>query len=131
MAIINGVSIQSPRRDIAEAHKKAFKETAFLFMRKCQEIISNPRNWDGYQDTRDIVDTGQLRASAKMTFSNDSSASLEWLTQYAAAVHNGATIRYANGNTRVIPAREWTKIAEEEFDFPQTYTRLFNRYVNR
>lgn len=128
-------TVVSPTQQVINAHEKAFKETVMLFMRKCTEVISSPRLWAGYGDVRDIVDTGQLRASAKIRFPRDSGEVLEgelsWLTEYAAAVHNGAVIRYRNGNTRIIPAREWTKIALESFDFQATYTRLFNIYVNR
>lgn len=128
-------SINSPRAKVIAAHEAAFKDTVMLFMRKCTEVISSPRLWAGYGDVRDIVDTGQLRASVKIDFPRasgvDLEAELSWLTEYAAAVHNGAVIRYKNGNTRTIPAREWTKIALQDFNFLDTYRRLFDVYVNR
>jgi hypothetical protein len=72
------------------------------------KIISTPQAWAGFADVRDIVDLGQLRAAQRVSFSIRGTiieGIIEYLADYSAAVHNGATIKYSNGNTRRIQGR--------------------------
>jgi hypothetical protein len=102
---------------------EAFKDTVFQYTRQATLVISRPRFWEGYNDVRDIVDTGQLRASQRVTFETDSIAHVDWLTEYAAAVANGATIKHANGSTHRIPPRPFPQIAAAEMRLEETLAR--------
>lgn len=98
--------------------QKAFDDAVMIAANECTKIISTPQSWEGFSDIRDIVDLGQLRASQRVTLSSATSQSgkrwtglIEYTAAYAAAVHNGATIRYSNGRTRRIPARPFMEQA--------------------
>lgn len=97
--------------NIREAFKKAVVELA----NEATKVISKPTQWQGFSGVRDIVDIGQLRASQQIVFveltGSTYSAEIRYPVEYAAAVHNGATIRYRNGNTRRISARPWMRVA--------------------
>jgi phage gpG-like protein len=102
-------------KDFENALWRDLVQVANKYGRECTKVISKERTWQGYEGARDIVDTGQLRASQKIDYTRDKLAiEVSYNTEYAAAVHNGATIRYNNGNTRRIPPRPWMKIAKEE-----------------
>jgi hypothetical protein len=109
---------------IEAAVKSAFKDAVLLAGVEATKIISRPRSWAGYPDTRDIVDLGQLRASQQIVFTSDTSAEIRYPVAYSAPVHNGATIRFSNGNTRRIPARPWMDIALKNVPIEKTMGRL-------
>lgn len=52
-----------------------------------------------------------------------STAVFEWSAEYAAVVHNGATLR--NGGK--IPARPWTVRARQELDLVDQYVQAYKR----
>jgi len=54
---------------------------------------------------------------------NPSTAVYEWSVDYAAVVHNGATLR--NGGK--IPARPWTVRARQEMDLVDEYVQAYRR----
>lgn len=105
------------------AAAKAFKDTAFLLGREfTKSISSNIWEWPYGESPRDIVDQGQLRGSQLLVFLNDFEAEFSWNTDYAFYVHEGYTL----GDGSVVPARDWTRHAQENFDIPGTFERLIN-----
>jgi hypothetical protein len=103
--------------EINAATVQAFKETAFIVGREFTRVITEPRTWDGFEGSRDIVDTGQLRSSQLVVFNNDLEASFFWPTEYAVYVHEGYTLR--NGKT--VAGRPWTRVALRGFDADQVF----------
>jgi phage gpG-like protein len=71
---------------------------------------------------RDIVDTEQLLDSLSISRTSNA-ASYEWTVEYAAAVHDGATL--SNGTE--LPARPWTKIALEETDVVDVFAKQIEK----
>ena len=113
---------QNKLRQVLEDAEQDFKDAAFQFSNECTKVITENRQWEGFDGVRDIVDTGYLRKSQRLKFENKNgeiTAELSWNTDYAAAVHNGATIQYPNGGVRRVPARPWTEIAAQNFDIEE------------
>jgi len=108
---------------INAATERAFTETAFILGREFTRVISEPRTWAGWDNSRDIVDTGQLRSSQQMAFTAPLEAIYSWPVEYAAYVHEGYTLR--NG-TRV-EGRPWTAVAQQEFDTQQAFIRAYQQ----
>ena len=112
--------------EINSATERAFADTAFLLGREFTRVITEPRTWQGFEGSRDIVDLGQLRSSQQLVFTKPLEAVYSWPVEYAAPVHEGYTLR----DGRRIEGRPWTQIALQEFDIEQTYLKLYQRYVN-
>jgi len=112
--------------EINRAAEQAFVETAFQFGAAMTRVISEPRSWAGWDDTRDIVDTGQLRSSQLMVFNNPFEAAYSWNVAYTAYVHEGFTRR---DGTRVA-GRPWTVVAQQEFDIQEVYAAAYQKYIN-
>ncbi|HEY9697007.1 MAG TPA: hypothetical protein V6D10_07075 [Trichocoleus sp.] len=113
--------------EINTAAERAFQETAFQLGREFTRVISEPRQWDGWKGSRDIVDLGQLRSSQQVVFTNPLEAVFSWNTEYASAVHEGYTLR--NGKT--IAGRPWTTIAAQDFDIQGFYLKAYERNLNQ
>jgi hypothetical protein len=77
--------------------------------------ITEPKwNWPRGESPRDIVDTGDLRASQTMTIDPRPGVMVtkyRWSAPYAPAVHDGAVFKAtdAEGNPRTMTARPWTR----------------------
>ena len=77
--------------------------------------ITEPKwDWPRGESPRDIVDTGDLRASQTMTIDPRPGVMVtkyRWSAPYAPAVHDGAVFKAtdAEGNPRTMPARPWTR----------------------
>jgi hypothetical protein len=129
------VSYTSNKQKAKAALKKeilqAFKETVILVGVEATKEISKPQLWEGFSDVRDIVDLGQLRASQQIVFLPGNNqlleAEIQYNTDYAAPVHNGATIRYSNGTIRRIQRRPWMLKALSQIDVKSTMTRLLRK----
>ena len=101
--------------------REAFGETMLLLGVEFTKAISSPI-W-GWVDgsTRDIVDTGRLRDSQSLPDEEKPGQWMfAWNVEYAAAVHEGATMR--NGNK--LPARPWTQYAIDNFDISEVFSKL-------
>ena len=97
---------------VSAAAQKAFVATALALDRELKLALSDPVwEWPNQPSPRDIVDTGQLRASQTMVFS-PTSVSFAWPVAYAAAVHEG--VSYSNGT--ILPPRKWTDLAVDRLD---------------
>lgn len=113
--------------EINGAAERAFKETAFLLGRQFTQVITEPRTWDGFNGVRDIVDTGQLRSSQQLVFTQPLEAVFSWPVEYASAVHDGYTLR----GGREVKGRPWTTIALQEFDVQATFGALYARELSK
>jgi hypothetical protein len=77
--------------------------------------ITEPKwNWPRGESPRDIVDTGDLRASQTMTIDPRPGVMVtkyRWSAPYAPAVHDGAVFKATNaeGNPKTLTARPWTR----------------------
>lgn len=123
------MTLRNDNRDkIRRAVREAYKETVMLVGVECTKEISRVQQWQGFDDLRDIVDTGQLRASQQIVFTDDdTSAEIQYNTEYAAPVHEGAVINYQNGNQRIIQPRPWIRTALSNIDFARTMSRISAR----
>lgn len=89
------------------------------------EISSNKWDWvDGR--TRDIVDTGRLRASQTVRRVSDTEFEFSWPVEYAAQVHEGAKLK-GGGEW---PARPWTKTALENVDAKSYFETILRRELS-
>ena len=77
--------------------------------------ITEPKwDWPRGESPRDIVDTGDLRASQTMAIDPRPGVMVtkyRWSAPYAPAVHDGAVFKAtdAEGNPRTMTARPWTR----------------------
>lgn len=118
-------NLQLNINQLDRASELAFRDTAFLLGRKFTEVISEPRQWQGWSGARDIVDTGQLRASQQLVFTKPLEAVYSWSTEYAVYVHEGYTLR----NGREVSGRPWTQTAIQEFDVQGTFERRYRQAI--
>jgi hypothetical protein len=100
--------------------ESSFREVALLYGLECTKVITTPGLFPS--SSEDIVDTGQLRASQLVEFPDALEAELSWNTEYAAAVHEGAT--YKNG--RVLIGRPWASLAASRLDLQATFDKIYN-----
>lgn len=102
-----------------KAYQNAFIRIAKLLDERFKEIIRTPGVFDGFP--QDIVDTGALLRSQKMTIVGIGIVRWDWDVDYAIFVHEGYTLR--NGMEQ--QGRPWTKIALEGLDLPQLFANFF------
>jgi len=89
------------------------------------EISSNKWDWvDG--QTRDIVDTGRLRASQTVRRVSDTEFEFSWPVEYAAQVHEGTKLK-GGGEW---PARPWTRTALENVDAKSYFETILRRELS-
>lgn len=89
------------------------------------EISSDKWDWvDGR--TRDIVDTGRLRASQTVRRVSDTEFEFSWPVEYAAQVHEGTKLK-AGGEW---PARPWTRTALENVDAKSYFETILRRELS-
>lgn len=89
------------------------------------EISSDKWDWvDGR--TRDIVDTGRLRASQTVRRVSDTEFEFSWPVEYAAQVHEGAKLK-GGGEW---PARPWTRTALENVDAKSYFETILRRELS-
>lgn len=87
--------------------------SAYLGRRFTKEISDEKWEWPRDPSPRDIVDTGNLRRSLRITrgLGQELETYFDWTAPYAAVVHDGAVFKAtdAEGNARTMPARPWTR----------------------
>ena len=89
------------------------------------EISSSKWDWiDG--QTRDIVDTGRLRASQTYRQVTPDKYEFSWPVEYATQVHEGAQLK-GGGEW---PARPWTRTALENVDSKKYFETILRRELN-
>ena len=109
---------------VQAAHRKAFADLAMLAETKMVQVISDNRNWPGFKDTRDIVDTGMLRANRSVKIEGLTALYI-FAQEYALYVHEGYTLR--NGAKQ--PGRPWTAIAIQEMNAVEAFKKLLEIYL--
>lgn len=107
------ISIQpNPERDINAIVKKAVADSLTILDRRFTEEISAVKwKWPHAPKIRDIVNTGQLRAS-QTRIPREDGVTYKWPVEYAEQVHDGMVLQQGNV---VLPGRPWTKAPLEEF----------------
>jgi hypothetical protein len=100
---------------IEDALQEAWDDlSAYMGRRFTNEISDEKWEWPRDPSPRDIVDTGNLRRSLRITRGlnpNQLETYFDWTAPYASVVHDGAVFRStdAEGNARSMPARPWTR----------------------
>lgn len=100
---------------IEDALQEAWDDlSAHLGRRFTREISAEQWEWPREPSPRDIVDTGNLRRSLRITRGLNPQALetfFDWTAPYAAVVHDGAVFKAvdAQGNPRTLTARPWTR----------------------
>lgn len=112
--------------EINGASEQAFRDVAFLLGREFTRVISEPRTWQGFEGSRDIVDLGQLRSSQQLIFTKPLEAVFSWPVEHASPVHDGYVLR----SGKQVEGRPWTKVALQEFNVEQTYLGLYQKRLN-
>ena len=120
------------KKGIKKAHMKAVKMMAAEFSNALDDAMeSSVWNWNG--DTRNIIDTGELKNSKKVIVDSDGDIHVFYGTDYAAIVHYGGYFHpYGNKNSKTFyPGRPWVKSLIEgggpinQFDFNSIYGIFF------
>jgi len=102
----------NPEKDIQNITQKAIKDAFTILDRRFTEEISAVKwDWPYAPKIRDIVNTGQLRAS-QLRIEREDGVTYKWPVEYAEQVHNGMVLRDENV---ALPERPWTKEPLEEF----------------
>ena len=114
-------------RRIDDALNEAWDDfSAYLGRRFTAEITAEKWDWPRDPSPRDIVDTGNLRRSLRITrgVGGGLETYFDWTAPYAAMVHDGAVFKAtdAEGNARTMTARPWTRPVIYD---RQTLTRYF------
>jgi hypothetical protein len=100
---------------VNEALRETWNDlTAYMARRFTQEINNEKWAWPRDPSPRDIVDTGNLRKSLRVSQPADPKrleSEFTWKAPYAGVVHDGAVFKRedANGNPVTMPARPWTR----------------------
>ena len=115
-------------KQIKKAHIKAVRLMAEEFSKALDNAMESSV-WDWKGDTRDIIDTGELKKSKKVIVDSDGDIHVFYGTDYAAIVHYGGYFYpYGNQNAKTFyPGRPWvTALIEgggpvDQFDFGTIY----------
>lgn len=103
--------------------------TAQLARRFTREIRAEQWPWPNEPSPRDIVDTGNLAKSLRISQSIQRGAlqsTFQWTAPYSAWVHDGAVYKRtdANGNPMTMTARPWTRPVLYDREWIQRYFAL-------
>jgi len=108
MAVIKALE-ESVESDLESMLDRAFAGVSRDLKKALDDAMDSPVwRWNGGK-VRDIVDTGELKASGTVKIDN-SGVSVVYSSPYAGIVHNGGYIRpYGNPNARPVyyPKRPW------------------------
>lgn len=112
-----------------QATDQAAKDTFTLLNQQFQFAITAKKwSWPTAPTTRDIVDTGALRASNSLAVSG-LNATFKWTVNYASFAHEGAI-----GGRKNYPARPWTdavlngEYGFKRFEAEKVYADLWVKY---
>lgn len=122
---------------IEEAHRSAVKGL-IPFLKEALDSAMESSVWDWDGDTRDIVDTGELKNSLNIFIDNNNNLHIVYDKDYAAIVHYGGYFNaFGNKNaSQYYPGRPWVKSVIEgggpvpQFDFANYYRDLFIKQIN-
>lgn len=108
---------QALRGAALRAFEKTMNELGMVF----QEVISEVGAFPEFPQS-DIIDTGALKKSQKLSFPTPGSVMFEWPVEYAPYVHEGYQLR----NGAFQPGRPWTTYGLNRFDASVRYTINLN-----
>jgi hypothetical protein len=114
---------------VDDALQEAWQDLAvYMGRRFTKEITAEKWGWPRDPSPRDIVDTGNLRRSMRITNGlgkKNLETFFEWTAPYAPAVHDGAVFKAtdAEGNPRTLTARPWTRPVLQDSPAIQRYLR--------
>lgn len=115
------------------AHAKTMVKVAADLKTALDESMESP-SWDWNGETRDIIDTGALRDSGRVTYNQGiDQIEIEYGEEYAAIVHYGGIITSGYDlSTRITyPARPWISAVLEggygvpRFNIEKVYSEYF------
>ena len=112
---------------IDDALQEAWQDLSAYMARKfTNEITEEKWAWPTEPVVRDIVDTGNLRRSLRITNGlgeRNLETFFEWTAPYATAVHDGAVFKAtdAEGNAKSLTARPWTRPVLRDSEKIQKY----------
>lgn len=91
---------------------QAFQQTCRELGEEYKKVIEDSNAFSDFKG-QDIVDTGALRDSQQLIFTNKGGAEFSWSVPYSIYVHQGYTLR----NGRRQPGRQWTVEGNKRFKF--------------
>jgi hypothetical protein len=101
---------------------EAFQDSQQILHRRIVQAISDPVwAWPKSPSPRDIVDTGQLRASQSVRSLAPNIVEHANSAEYALAVHEG----YATRHGFTAPPRPFMTKTLEDFDLPGVFAKLY------
>lgn len=103
---------------IEKAAIAAFRDTCEIIGRTATQVISENGAFPGFPG--DIVDTGALRASQRITYLSPTAARFSWSQEYALYVHEG----YQKRNGQTVAGRPWTRETLARVNVPETFGQL-------
>lgn len=114
--------VRLDKRKITDKAEKAFKTACLLMSRQFTFAISKATwSYPVPPSPRDIVDSGQLRASQLITFVTPSHCIFSWNVDYALYVHEG----YTTTKGTQIPGRPWTEAVIAKDNFLALYAQAY------
>lgn len=119
-----GYKLSLNKAAIDRKTKTAFSSSVLLAARRFIEAMSKDvYAWPLAPSPRDIVDTGQLRASQSFEFKGKLTAVFTWNTEYANAVYYGVVLK----NGRILPGRPWVQEAFKKEPFQALFQKAYLR----
>lgn len=121
---------------VEEAHHKTMQVVAQRLKEALDEAMESPI-WQWTSDVRDIIDTGALKASGRVSYNRSSqSISISYGEEYAAIVHYGGYIKSGyNADVQIYyPDRPWISAVLNgtnginQFPFAAIYKTSFFSY---
>lgn len=122
---------------VEEAHHKTMAIVA-IRLKEALDDAMNSASWQWINDTRDIVDTGALRDSGRVSYNRSSQQlSITYGLEYAAIVHFGGYVKSGyNPNVQIYyPARPWITAVFQgtngipKFPFSRIYKEEFRKFI--
>lgn len=123
-------------KEIGKAHAFAVRAVRKQLETALDEAMDSPV-WNWINDTRDIVDTGALKASRKVIIDSDNDIHIIYNEDYAAIVHYGgySPVFGDPSKTYYYPGRPWVTALLEgggpipQFQFEPIYQAAFVKYL--
>jgi len=120
------IATRSISADFVNAQRKTMADLAIWFNRRCREEMNSPEwAYPTNPKIRDIVDTGNLRDSARLRMLPGGGFDITWAADYATEVHEGGTspegVRF--------PGRPWTR--DPLAELPAMYAKLLAENLQR
>jgi len=122
------IQIIRHREVLHKAQEKAFKDLVDIIGIKLTQEITKVQQWSGFEDARDIVDFGTLRASQQANHLGPDKVEFIYPLDYALPVHQGYTRITENGSFTV-PARPWTLNVQKSVQQKTIFEKLLKQYL--